>query len=166
MRKFTLVELIIVVAVLSVLISLLLSSIRKAKDAALQDVCLANVNQLQVTYMRFTLKNDYTFPYNRKEVIGGNTLSDFQKHSKISLYLNNNYEVFKCPADPMSHTGTTFRHAIKSYAFSAYLHEILSWSITKFHQVEDSHNNVMGFVEETGSVNNGFVTNAADWVGA
>lgn len=94
LRKLTLVGLIFVVAILSMLISLLLPSVVKAKNAALQSACLVNVNLLQIAYLRFTMDKDYTFLYNRKKVIGGNTLNDFQKHSKIFQYLNNNYEVF------------------------------------------------------------------------
>ena len=170
-KEFTLLELIVVVAIVGILISLLLPSLSKARIKAEQAVCLSNLKQLQAAHLRYTVENDYCLPSNRSGVIGGGaTVRDLKKKSKIYAYLNDNHLVFKCPGDPMPAEGFTWRHAIKSYGFNVYMNgksnDDRGWDANRMHEIEVPTSEVMGFTDEAGNVQNGFEFNGIDWVGA
>jgi prepilin-type N-terminal cleavage/methylation domain-containing protein len=61
-RKFTLLELLIVVAILGVLFSILLPSLRNSKRASQKAVCLAQLSQFQRASMLYTSENSGYFP--------------------------------------------------------------------------------------------------------
>lgn len=60
-RWFSLIELLIVIAILAVLISLLLPALRKARDSASAVVCLGNVRTYGFKYMEFIDTTDGVF---------------------------------------------------------------------------------------------------------
>ena len=59
---FTLIELIIVIAIIGVLLSLLLPSLSRAKESAKRAVCLSNQKQLHTMSMLFAKENNYWIP--------------------------------------------------------------------------------------------------------
>lgn len=61
-RKFTLLELLSVIAVILLLISLLLPSLNKARSAARKIVCLNNLKQAGVLVFQYTGENNDYFP--------------------------------------------------------------------------------------------------------
>ena len=61
-NRFTLLELLIVIAVLGVLITLLLPSLRKAKEASEKAVCASNYQQIFVGSMLSTKNNNLGLP--------------------------------------------------------------------------------------------------------
>jgi prepilin-type N-terminal cleavage/methylation domain-containing protein len=68
MKKFTLLELIIVMAILGILISLLLPSLRNAREHTKMAVCLSNQNQLGKRIFLFAHEHNQQIPpYNQKE---------------------------------------------------------------------------------------------------
>ena len=60
-RWFSLIELLIVIAILAVLISLLLPALRKARDSASAVVCIGNVRTYGFKYMEFIDTTDGVF---------------------------------------------------------------------------------------------------------
>lgn len=60
MKKFTLLELLIVIAVIGILLTLLIPSLRKARDRAHTAVCLSNQRQIGVANQLYTTRYDNT----------------------------------------------------------------------------------------------------------
>jgi prepilin-type N-terminal cleavage/methylation domain-containing protein len=61
-RKFTLIELIVVIAILGILLTLLLPSLEKAREKARQAVCQSNQSQLVKAMVTYAHTYDYAFP--------------------------------------------------------------------------------------------------------
>jgi prepilin-type processing-associated H-X9-DG protein len=59
---FTLVELVVVVAILFILISLLLPAGRKAREACRRVVCMSNMRQLQIGYLAYVADHEGRLP--------------------------------------------------------------------------------------------------------
>lgn len=64
--RFTLLELLVVVAIIGILLSLLLPSLSKAKDASKKVVCASNYKQIYVGSMIHTNNNDKKLPRTRR----------------------------------------------------------------------------------------------------
>lgn len=61
MKRFTLIELLIVVALIAILLSILLPSLTKARDKAYMAVCLSNLSQIQKANSLFMKNNEQRF---------------------------------------------------------------------------------------------------------
>ena len=69
MRRFTLIELLIVVSVIAILISLLLPSLGKARDTAKRIKCTANLKQINtLAALYYSDNNGFTPPYRIKDL--------------------------------------------------------------------------------------------------
>jgi prepilin-type N-terminal cleavage/methylation domain-containing protein/prepilin-type processing-associated H-X9-DG protein len=125
---FTLIELLIVIAIMAVLAALLLSALSQAKSRAQTTVCLNNLKQLQLAWLMYCDENGDQVPYNRQAInwnmyqanwvwgaMSYETELDepgFWTHadstntallldprrSQLGPYIKS-YSVFKCPAD-------------------------------------------------------------------
>ena len=60
MKKFTLIELLIVIAIIGILLTLLLPSLGKARNKAKTALCLSNLRQTAVLHMRYSKENNNT----------------------------------------------------------------------------------------------------------
>ena len=62
MRKFTLIELLIIVAIIGILMTLLLPSLTKARQASQAGVCISNLKQVNLGITLFSDENDEYLP--------------------------------------------------------------------------------------------------------
>ena len=113
MKKFTLIELLIVIAIIGILLSLLLPSVSKARETMKRTVCLSNLKQLSISLQLYTSNNGSFFPYTRKvnnnnivswdDLISGydgrETLSFAQMKAALDPDQEKSCEVYKCPSD-------------------------------------------------------------------
>src|SRR6266853_6542509 len=65
---FTLVELLIVIAIIGILAALLLSALGQAKSRAQTTVCLNNLRQLQLAWLMYCDENEDQVPYNSRSI--------------------------------------------------------------------------------------------------
>lgn len=61
-RAFTLVEVLVIIAIITVLIAILLPSFMKAKGSAYQTICASQMHQQGVVITSFAMDNDYAYP--------------------------------------------------------------------------------------------------------
>ena len=65
-HAFTLVELLVVIGIIAVLISILLPSLSKARQAAMRVQCLSNLRQLSMAVLMYTTDSKGALPYREK----------------------------------------------------------------------------------------------------
>jgi prepilin-type N-terminal cleavage/methylation domain-containing protein/prepilin-type processing-associated H-X9-DG protein len=93
-RAFTLVELLVVVAIIALLIAILLPSLKKAREQSKQTVCLSNMRNMGTAVWMYTNENNDYFPLTRDH--GG-----FQEGGWINMLAPHagNKLLYRCPAD-------------------------------------------------------------------
>lgn len=143
-RAFTLIELLVVIGLIGVLISLLLPSLRMARESAVTVKCASQLHQIGVAMQAYLLENrQMTFwhgknlgfdgmdwyVYGGRETGNGNTGQEglFNRFSPrpLNRYVGKQIEVFHCPNDtepvwwayPAITTG--FESVGNSYIFNA-----------------------------------------------
>jgi prepilin-type N-terminal cleavage/methylation domain-containing protein/prepilin-type processing-associated H-X9-DG protein len=114
---FTLVEMLVVIAIVLLLVALLLPSLKNAEVMAQKISCLNNLRQLASAWSLFVSENAGNMPGGNTGagnwVGGGNVnTSEAIMNGQLYPYLNN-VKVYRCPADWTVHTW--------SYSMNAYL---------------------------------------------
>lgn len=104
-KEFTLLELLIVVAIIGILVSILLPSLKNAREKARRAVCLSNISQLQKAATIYAVGNDRQLPRGHKyrdhensEVLRG--LNPQTYDLMVSKYLGGSESIFSCPNLP------------------------------------------------------------------
>ena len=109
MRKFSLIELLVVVAIIGILSSLLLPTLGDAREKAKMATCKNNMKQIAILYSMYSDDNDGHFMFNETNIAWDDRLSDYlnynatlaQKQSvggfKASLFKDT--DIFGCPSD-------------------------------------------------------------------
>ena len=104
-RGFTLLELLVVIAVIAILAALLLPALARGKATAERAVCQGNLRQIAMA-MEMYAQDFERYPTIMRHIVTG-SISTGMKGSSVSLwnayilpYLSSNRNVFYCPAFP------------------------------------------------------------------
>jgi prepilin-type N-terminal cleavage/methylation domain-containing protein/prepilin-type processing-associated H-X9-DG protein len=167
-RAFTLVEMLVVIAIIAIMVALLLPALSRAKEAAARAVCLSNLQQLTQCWKNYCYDNNGWMPYSMPDpstlqtpsanwpfapsqvpqvpwiagasIGGGNNLDGLKKGS-LWRYTGGRTGVYHCPADYTWH--------LVSYAINAVLNGETWWGPvqTKIDRVKNPET-VFVFAEE------------------
>ncbi len=94
---FTLVEMLLVVALISLLISLLLPALGKAKDRTQITVCASNLQTINSATVQFATDNLRQFPAGRSWVSGSWTNINGVRNGTLYKYMGENEGAYVCP---------------------------------------------------------------------
>jgi prepilin-type N-terminal cleavage/methylation domain-containing protein/prepilin-type processing-associated H-X9-DG protein len=139
-QGFTILELLVVLAIVSVLVSLISSALNQAKARARQVGCLNNLRQLQTAWSFYADENDDRLPLNRSTPsanerffgrrntsdswVAGNPKEDISTENieQGSLFRHlNSPVVYRCPGDTAKVPVKKDTLRTRSYSMSAYL---------------------------------------------
>ena len=145
-RAFTLIELLIVIAIIAILASLLLPVLAKAKMQAKFIQCINNQRQLSLTWVMYASDNGDALPANGEPPQGGGPVKYWVQGlffyepdlTNQDLILSPNYalfasylktiDVYRCPTDrPTVDVSGTAHPRLRSYGLNCYAGWIGDW---------------------------------------
>jgi prepilin-type N-terminal cleavage/methylation domain-containing protein/prepilin-type processing-associated H-X9-DG protein len=97
---FTLIEILVVVAIIALLLAILLPSLKNAKEMSKATLCGTQMRQIFDGTLIYSQANGDRLPY-----FGGNWSINFDAApwwwvSQVSRSVGNNFAIYKCPTDP------------------------------------------------------------------
>ena len=97
-KTFTLIEVLVVVAIIGILASLLMPSLKKSRESARRAICLSNLKQHHIAIHLYTDDNDQYLPSN----FTGSDVSDPNTHAtiflkEIAVYMGTSRKGYECP---------------------------------------------------------------------
>jgi prepilin-type N-terminal cleavage/methylation domain-containing protein/prepilin-type processing-associated H-X9-DG protein len=111
-RGFTLVELLVVVAIIAILAALLFPVLAQARAAARKSSCTSNLKQLAMAFTQYFQDYDETFPANGVSHVMGVQDIELLWIRQIQPYVKN-YGVLHCPADNVRNAQRTFSDGLR-----------------------------------------------------
>ena len=110
MKKFTLIELMVVIAIIAILASLLFPSLSRARETARRAVCLSNLRQVDTLLGMFTRDNNNVLPNLRQweinPVVGDNERYLASAIGKYAgLQNGDRMNILTCPSYTTSYSG-------------------------------------------------------------
>ncbi|MCM8525412.1 MAG: type II secretion system GspH family protein [Lentisphaeraceae bacterium] len=95
MKKFTLLELMVVIAIIGILITMLIPSLTKARKAAESAVCLSNIKQTATAMIVYSQENNHFAPKHASHTGNGPRISWIERLYPEHL---TNYLLTHCPS--------------------------------------------------------------------
>ncbi|UCD28625.1 MAG: prepilin-type N-terminal cleavage/methylation domain-containing protein [Planctomycetota bacterium] len=98
-RGFTLIEILVVVAIIALLISILLPSLKKAREQGRTVMCMSQLDQIMIGTHTYANESDDMLPYYGWMDDRG---TRFEKHwwpTQVARQIGNEFDIYKCPSD-------------------------------------------------------------------
>lgn len=126
--RFTLIELLIVIAVIAILAALLLPALGKARQAARNSVCKSQLKQIGTSLVLYASDYGDYFPYTG----GKNYMEGIRPYLNAPEVVHQNTRtIFACPSDLKPHNGPTCSYAANggySWAWGDPFYYGMTWS--------------------------------------
>lgn len=124
-RAFTLIEMLVVIAVIGILVSLLFPAIGGARRRATETACMSNLRELANTALAFAVEHEGWLPnwasQNPKQVEGGAQARPYFMRPEWKEYLKENYglsrENFYSPSNPRWNSDDLWEQGIVGYFY-------------------------------------------------
>src|SRR5688500_4585842 len=108
-RAFTLVEMLVVIAIIAILAAMLLPAVSKSKGKAQRVACISNIKQVGLGIILWAQENEGKFPWVVDPTNGGSfTYSEAWKHFAVLSNELVNPRVLICHSDKERQPATTF----------------------------------------------------------
>ena len=125
MKKFTLMEMMVVLAIIAILLSFLIPGLGRARENARMTQCLNQEKQIAIALMLYTNENKFSYPAGHERYAWDDAISDYlmldwPEAQRNKLRIDDaQYEkqVLLCPSDDVAPREGKFR---RSYAVNAY----------------------------------------------
>ena len=159
---FTLVELLVVIGIIALLISILLPSLSRAREAGNRTKCLSNLRQLGMAFVMYCNDNHQNYPRAAGGTAGG-TPEDWiyweatrnLDESCVGPYLSRpvNPEMLRCPSDIIDGHKYSYKY---SYTVNFNMCKILSQGRTlKTNQVRNPSDKILIVEESSETIDDG-----------
>jgi prepilin-type N-terminal cleavage/methylation domain-containing protein len=128
LTAFTLIELLVVISIISILASMLLPSLSRAKAKALRIKCVSNLKQIGLGFRMWSDDNDNRFPWQTATSEGGTRgLSEAWQHYSVIAAEVVTPRVLLCPSDRSRREAQTWTAAPNG--FQTLKDEALSFTV-------------------------------------
>lgn len=118
-KGFTLIEILVVVAIISLLTAILFPVFARARENARRTSCMSNLKQLALGMAQYSQDYDGHFPV--KSVCGSNTAcGPYGWADAIQPYLKS-YQVLQCPSDPNPPNSSPSSAYYVDYAYNLWI---------------------------------------------
>jgi prepilin-type N-terminal cleavage/methylation domain-containing protein/prepilin-type processing-associated H-X9-DG protein len=131
-RRFTLVELLVVVAILSILLGLLMPTLQRARLAAKKIVCTSNLKQLGIAFLSYTgdCKGHYPFWGGSTQCTVSNWSYDFRRFDYLG-----DIGILRCPSSldaGLTHPNTNGSGDISNSAWPINAHAYIAYGYNNY----------------------------------